>query len=109
MRPVGKARRARISGSMGPMLLVLIAIALSPVSSPRLLGSAETSSRQAASRVVRFDLEEATIADLQRRMASGQDTARSLVEKYLARIEAIDRHGPSLHSVIETNPDARAI
>jgi len=42
-------------------------------------------------------------------MASGQDTARSLVEKYLARIEAIDRQGPALRSVLETNPDALAI
>ena len=41
-----------------------------------------------------FDLEEATIADLQRRMDSGQETARSLVEKYLARIDAIDKRGP---------------
>ena len=56
-----------------------------------------------------FDLEEATIADLQRRMETGQDTSRSLVEKYVARIVAIDRHGPALHSVIEINPDARAI
>jgi amidase len=56
----------------------------------------------------RFDLEEATIAGLQQRMQEGQDTARSLVDKYLARIEAIDRSGPSLHSVIEVNPEARA-
>ena len=42
-------------------------------------------------------------------MQAGQDTARSLVDKYLARIEAIDRSGPSLHSVIEINPDARTI
>src|SRR5690349_12156864 len=56
-----------------------------------------------------FDLEEATIADLQRRMESDQETARSLAEKYLARIEAIDRRGPALRSVIETNPDALAI
>jgi amidase len=56
-----------------------------------------------------FDLEEATIADLQRRMESGQETSRSLVEKYLARIEALDRRGPSLRQVLETNPDALAI
>src|SRR5919197_4065575 len=42
-------------------------------------------------------------------MESGRETARSLVEKYLARIEQIDRSGPSLHSVIETNPDALTI
>jgi amidase len=57
----------------------------------------------------RFNLEEATVADLQKRMDSGQDSSRSLVEKYLARIEAIDRGGPALHAVIEINPDARAI
>ena len=62
-----------------------------------------------APRQTAFDLGDATIADLQQRMASGQDTARSLVEKYLARIEAIDRRGPALHSVIEINPDALAI
>ena len=56
-----------------------------------------------------FDLEEATIADLQRRMDTGQDTARSLVDKYLARIAAIDQDGPTLKSVIEINPEATAI
>jgi amidase len=56
-----------------------------------------------------FDLEEATIAALQQRMQSGQDTSRSLVDKYLARIEALDRSGPALHSVLEVNPDARTI
>ena len=58
---------------------------------------------------VPFALEEATIADLQQRMQSGRETARSLTEQYVARIEAIDRSGPALHSVIELNPDALAI
>ncbi len=56
-----------------------------------------------------FDLEETSIADLQRRMETGRETARSLVEKYSARIDAIDRKGPALHSIIELNPDALAI
>ena len=55
-----------------------------------------------------FELNELTIDDLQQRMASGQDTSRSLTEKYQARIAAIDRQGPSLRSVIEANPDASA-
>src|SRR4029077_15785678 len=54
-------------------------------------------------------LDEATIAALQQRMASGRDTARSLAEKYLARIDDIDRNGPALRAVIERNPDALAI
>jgi amidase len=55
-----------------------------------------------------FDLEELTIADLQKRMESGQDTARSIAQKYLDRIEAIDRRGPMLRSIIELNPEALA-
>ena len=37
------------------------------------------------------------------------ETSRAAVERYLERIEAIDRSGPSLNSVIEINPDALAI
>jgi amidase len=57
----------------------------------------------------RFELAELSIADLQQRMQSGQYTARRLAELYLGRIEAIDRSGPSLRSVIEINPDALEI
>ena len=57
----------------------------------------------------RFDLDEVTIADLQQRMQSGRETARSIVQKYLARIDAVDRTGPTLRSVLEINPDALAI
>ena len=56
-----------------------------------------------------FELEEATIADLQARMASGEHTARSLTESYLARIEELDRVGPALRALLETNPDALEI
>jgi amidase len=57
----------------------------------------------------RFELAELTIAELQQRMQSGQYTARRLTELYLARIEAIDRAGPALRSMIEINPDALQI
>src|SRR5437016_12052690 len=53
-----------------------------------------------------FDLDEKTIGDLQEMMKTGRLTARSIAEKYLARIETIDRQGPRLNSVIEINPDA---
>jgi amidase len=55
------------------------------------------------------DLEEATIAGLAARIARGEVTAEGLVAQYTARIEAIDRAGPALRSVIELNPDAAAI
>jgi amidase len=56
-----------------------------------------------------FELEEATILDLQKRMVSGEESARSLTQKYIARIEALDRRGPELRSVLEINQDALAI
>jgi len=56
-----------------------------------------------------FEFDEVTIAELQDGMKSGKHTARSIAEKYLARIDAIDAHGPEIRSVIETNPDALAI
>ncbi|HEY6931132.1 MAG TPA: amidase [Thermoanaerobaculia bacterium] len=63
----------------------------------------------AAGEVPSFELDELTIADLQKRMESGQDSARSITEKYFGRIEALDRRGPALRSVLEINPDALAI
>jgi amidase len=56
-----------------------------------------------------FELDEMTVAQLQDAMASGKYTARRLVELYTARIDEIDRRGPTLRSVIELNPDALAI
>jgi amidase len=56
-----------------------------------------------------FELEEATTAQLQAGMKSGALTARSITEQYLQRIDEIDKHGPTINSVIEINPDALAI
>jgi amidase len=56
-----------------------------------------------------FEFHEATVADLQSAMESGKLAARSLAEKYLTRIEALDKNGPNVNSVIEVNPDAVAI
>src|SRR6266851_2552354 len=56
-----------------------------------------------------FELEEATIATLQAGMKSGRHTARAITEAYLTRIEELNRKGPELRAVIETNPEALAI
>jgi amidase len=60
-------------------------------------------------RIKSFEWEEATVAQLQAAMKSGEETAASLVKKYLRRIEEIDRRGPAINSIIELNPDAHAI
>jgi amidase len=54
-------------------------------------------------------VEELSITELQTGLASGAYTARSLVEQYLARIEALDQRGPALNHVIEVNPEAVTI
>jgi amidase len=56
-----------------------------------------------------FELEEVTIAELQRAMEAGRLTSRSLTEAYLSRIEAMDRQGPMLRAMLDLNPDALAI
>ncbi len=55
------------------------------------------------------ELDEATVSDLQTAMESSDQTSEGIVEYYLNRIDEIDRNGPSLRSVIETNPDAISI
>jgi amidase len=48
----------------------------------------------APSPVASFEFDEMTIGELQDGMRSGKFTARSISERYLARIEEIDKHGP---------------
>jgi len=54
-------------------------------------------------------LEETTIAQLQDGMKAGRLTARGVAQAYLDRIAALDRQGPTLRAVLETNPEALAI
>jgi amidase len=56
-----------------------------------------------------FELNEMTIAQLRETMTSGAQTAESLAQAYMTRIDAIDKRGPMVNSVIELNPDALAI
>lgn len=51
-------------------------------------------------------MEEMRVTELQTKMASGAFSARTLIETYLKRIEALDKKGPALNSIIELNPDA---
>ncbi|MBK9139282.1 MAG: amidase [Verrucomicrobia bacterium] len=55
------------------------------------------------------ELDDLTLADLRAGLEQGRFTALSLTRRYLARIEELDRRGPTLNAVIELNPDALAI
>ena len=72
-------------------------------------GAAEASGRpgrDGAFNVPDFPLEEVTIDQLGAGFTTGAYTCREVTELYLARIEALDRQGPRLFSVLEVNPDA---
>jgi len=77
---------------------------------PALAGAREIRADEMQSAGVRpFELDELSIADLQSGMTTGKFTARYMTEKYLERIEQVDKQGPAVNSVIEVNPDALAI
>lgn len=80
------------------------------------LGAARagTAAKPEVPEVKPFELDEITITELQEGMKSGKFTARSLVQKYKARISEIDKpeidkSGPAINAVIELNPDAESI
>jgi amidase len=75
------------------------------------LGAASAYDQAENSNVIprEFELDELTIDDLQQAMQSGKYSSRSLTEKYLARIQDIDKAGPRINSVIEVNPEALEI
>ncbi|MCA1557504.1 MAG: twin-arginine translocation signal domain-containing protein, partial [Acidobacteria bacterium] len=75
--------------------------------SPVISRAAESGTASLTTRA--FELDEVSITELQAGMERGRWSARSLLEKYLERIEDIDRRGPGLNSVIELNPDALKI
>jgi amidase len=84
------------------------AATLSPLY-PALGAARETASAVPLPAINPFELDEITISDLQDGMKSGKFTARSLVEKYSARIAEIDKQGPAINSVLQLNPDALSI
>src|SRR5277367_2447193 len=71
--------------------------------------ASRVASQAAAAAQPPFELEEVEVGVLQLRMKAGELTARSLAEKYLARIDALDKRGPGVNAVIELNPDALSI
>ncbi|HEY2943724.1 MAG TPA: amidase [Vicinamibacteria bacterium] len=97
---IGRRAFLRYGAAGGAMSAVASALGKSPVT------AAAKPAKGGAGAVA---LEEATIDGLQEQMKAGRLTARRLTQAYLDRIEALDRKGPALRSVIETNPEALAI
>lgn len=62
-----------------------------------------------ASQVPDFEFDEITVDRLREGIESGEYTALSIAEKYLARIDQLDKKGPAVNAIIEINPDALSI
>ena len=62
-------------------------------------------SAQPAPRPAPFDVVEATIAEVHDAMKAGRLTCSELVGDYLKRIEAYDKNGPAINSIVVINPD----
>lgn len=71
-----------------------------------LLGAVLAASAAPAAVAADYDVTEKSVAQLQADMTSGRVTSEQIVRAYIARIDAIDRKGPALHSVIAVNPAA---
>jgi amidase len=57
----------------------------------------------------RLAVEELTLGDIAAAFAAGRLTSHALTQAYLERIDALDRRGPGLRAVLETNPRALEI
>ena len=84
-------------------LTTLVATSCTPATTGKKTDSSETPFTDD------FELNEVTIDTLQQKMKSKELTSRSITEKYLKRIDDIDKAGPKLNAVIEINPDALSI
>jgi len=95
-------------GFLNSGMLTGLAAATLPSFSPP-AGVAASAAPEVHASLNPLEFDESTVARLQEEMQSGRLTARAITEKYLARIEKVDKHGPAVNSVIEVNPEALAI
>jgi amidase len=103
--PTSPARRKFLRTSLIGGAAAAVATAVKPMGTDAL----ERSAPNRLDEIAAFEFDELSIADLQDAMKSGKHTARSIADKYLARIDQIDKQGPAINSIIELNPDALAI
>jgi len=103
--PTSPARREFLRASLIGGVGAAVVTAVKPMGTDAL----ERSAPSRPDEISAFEFDEISIGDLQDAMKSGKHTARSIAEKYLARIDQIDKQGPAINSIIELNPDALGI
>src|SRR5712671_6321426 len=73
-----------------------------------MLGACAAQAQTVSQTTKPFEIVEATIDDIHMAMRAGKLTARQLVQGYLDRINAYDKQGPTINSIITLNPNALA-
>ena len=96
------ARRARALKQAKPVLLPNWHVALAVVTVPFLSSILLTKPACATT----FDLQTATMADIQAATDASALTSEKLVQLYLDRIAAYDKKGPKINAIITLNPKA---
>jgi Asp-tRNA(Asn)/Glu-tRNA(Gln) amidotransferase A subunit family amidase len=86
---------------------ILLASAASPSGRPSAQVPASVGGAGAPASV-RFDVHEATIAQIHDAMRGGRLTCRAVVAQYLRRIETFDKNGPAVNAIVVTNAEALA-
>ena len=61
-----------------------------------------------STRAAEMNVETATTGDLQAAFQKGTLTSEKLLQIYLGRIAAYDKHGPAINAIISLNPNALA-
>lgn len=87
------------------LLLTLLLLPLLACSSKAQISEKRTAPEKIAS----ISIEEITIPQIQTAYKNGDFSIQDLVQVYLDRIEAIDKNGPQLNSILTINPDALTI
>jgi amidase len=105
------ARREFLRASLLGATAIVTAVTATPLVAGdfKVNGDSSVSGTAPAGDIPAFELDEATISELQDAMKSGKLTSRAITEKYLARIDQIDKQGPAINAIIELNPDALSI
>jgi amidase len=108
--PSNLSRRAFVGVGLAGALAAVAGAAASPLEAAGALGRTPGAPpADLPGALSPFELEEATIAQLQDWMAAGRYTSRTLCELYFKRISEVDRTGPAIRSVLQINPDALQI
>lgn len=107
-------RRAFVTRTIVAGVALSTPLACSPGSGPETRAASDAASASDAQRVAPGvpapdELLELNVVAARELMEEGRLTSRALTQRYLSRIAAMDKRGPSVNAVIELNPDALAI